>query len=116
MLGPLQLPAVRGMIKARTVKTDNFVFKLHYQVTSVIFLTAAGILVTNQLFGQAIDCFTHGSESVEEAYKKTIDNLCWVTSTFTVKEHLCGKLGIIFSVSLMRSFCAKLCVKSGCDL
>lgn len=92
MLGAL-IPS--GLMKTRTVKTDNFVFRLHYQVTTLIFLSASAILVSNQLFGNPIDCWTHGSESIEEAYKNTIDTLCWVTSTFIVKEDLCGRLGKI---------------------
>lgn len=82
-----------GISKHPGAHTDNFVFRLHYQVTSVIFLSASAILVTSQMFGKPIDCFTHGSQSVEGAYKETVDTLCWVTSIFVVKEHLCGRLG-----------------------
>lgn len=77
--------------KAPKVKTDNFVFRLHYQVTSIIFLTASSILVTNQFFGEPISCFNHESYQVEDRYAQTINTICWVTSIFTVKEHLCGK-------------------------
>ncbi|ODN04030.1 Innexin inx2 [Orchesella cincta] len=86
--------SISSVLKSRTAKTDNLVFRLHYQVTCLIFLVASAILVTNQLFGVPIDCYTDNSDSMESGFKQTIDNLCWVTSVFTVKEHLCRKIGI----------------------
>merc|ERR1719312_1316403 len=45
------------------VKIDNWVFRLHYVVSVIIFVGYSGIVTLNTYVGDPIDCIHHGKES-----------------------------------------------------
>jgi hypothetical protein len=78
--------AFRDFTNINSVSIDNNVFRLHYIFTSIMLFSASGILITNQLFGDPIDCFSDSPYQKEDTYKQTIDNFCWVGATYTIPE------------------------------
>jgi len=68
----------RWWFKRDSVKIDNIVFFLHYNVT-VCLLIGSSLLVTAGLYiGDPIECISDAS------VQDVIDSFCWVQSTFTV--------------------------------
>jgi len=87
------LALVRGVasvFKARRVKTDSTIFKLHYQATFSILLIFTIILAANQYVGKPIRCMHHFKENQDEV----LDTFCWIHSTYTVTSAFYRKVGV----------------------
>lgn len=72
--------SVKGLVKVRSVVTDNVIFQLHYRLTCLILIIFSIIVTTGQFYGDPIDCFT----SMNEIPSKVLDDFCWIQSTFSL--------------------------------
>ena len=48
--------SVRYLLKPEEICIDNWIFKLHYRVTVMLFLGSSAIGVSKQYFGDPINC------------------------------------------------------------
>ena len=48
--------SVRHLLKPEEICIDNWIFKLHYRVTVMLFLGSSAIGVSKQYFGDPINC------------------------------------------------------------
>ena len=69
---------VRGFLKFDNIWIDNFVFRLHYKLTVIIFVTSTLFIGSKQYIGDPIDCM------VEGVPQGTMDTYCWIHSTYSV--------------------------------
>ena len=67
-----------NLLQQEPIQTDNWIFRLHYQLTTFIFATASLLVTSKQFFGDPIDCFVEGVPD------KFFDTFCWIQSTFTL--------------------------------
>lgn len=57
---------------------DNWVFKLHYRVTVIIFLISTILVTLTEYFGDRIKCIS------DSHFSHVIETYCFFTSTFTL--------------------------------
>ncbi|GAB6025501.1 hypothetical protein CHUAL_011240 [Chamberlinius hualienensis] len=72
--------SLKSLVKLSDVVTDNGVFKLHYQVTSLFMVAFSIIVSTNQFFGSTISCLS----ALQAIPTDVLNNYCWIHSTFTL--------------------------------
>lgn len=48
--------SVRHLLKPEDIATDNWIFKLHYKVSVMLFLASSAVGVSKQYFGDPINC------------------------------------------------------------
>jgi len=80
---PTFFEPVRKLLKWEKVAIDNFVFRLHYKVTTIMFLGLVVLVTAKQHFGDFIDC--HVDASVQPILPKVMNSWCWLTGTYTVQ-------------------------------
>ncbi|XP_011869067.1 PREDICTED: innexin inx3 [Vollenhovia emeryi] len=84
--------AVAGFVKLRYLidkaVIDNFVFRMHYRLTSAILFLCCIIITANNLLGEPISCL---SELTNGAH--VVNTFCWITSTFTLPGTLAKPVG-----------------------
>ena len=68
---------VQKFLKLDSVWIDNNVFRLHYKLTVLIFLTSSLLVSSKQYIGDPIDCISDVNGSI-------VDTYCWIHSTFTI--------------------------------
>ncbi|XP_063906300.1 innexin inx7-like isoform X2 [Zophobas morio] len=69
-------------IKSDSLCIDNWVFKLHYRVTTVIFLVSTVLVTSKEYIGESMKCLT--SKLADRTYQKFLESFCFYKSTFTV--------------------------------
>merc|ERR1719369_1237473 len=67
------------------IAIDNYVFRLHYKVTVIIFILFTFMVTAKQYFGEPINCLAEGVPA------NIVNVHCWVHGTFTIRE-LSGSL------------------------
>lgn len=80
--------SLRGVIRWKSVTTDNVLFRLHYQVTVVLLLAFSLMFTARQYFGDPIDCVQR-----LELPPNLLDTYCWIHSTFSVDSAWNGRVG-----------------------
>lgn len=70
-------------LKPKTYTIDNFAFKLHYRITTLMLLVATVLVTSRQYIGEHIRCI---SDSGVPAH--VMNTFCFFTATFTVIKHL----------------------------
>ena len=63
------------------IVTDNFVFRLHYQITVIILVVFSLMVTSTQLFSRPIQCYS-GKKNISQDFINTY--YCWTHSTFIV--------------------------------
>mgnify|MGYP005984517875 FL=1 len=66
-------------LKPQTVCIDNWIFRLHYRITTLIFLVATILVTSRQYIGEHIRCIS--DKGVPD---NVLNTFCFFTSTFTV--------------------------------
>ncbi|KYB25015.1 innexin inx7 [Tribolium castaneum] len=61
---------------------DNWVFKLHYRATTVIFFVATILVTSREYIGEHIKCVSDSVNNKE--FHKVIESFCFFSTTFTV--------------------------------
>ncbi|KAJ8931588.1 hypothetical protein NQ314_015475 [Rhamnusium bicolor] len=74
-------------LKPQTYNIDNWIFKLHYKATVLIFLVSTLLVCSRQYIGEHIRCIADGGVP-----DHVMNTFCFFTSTFTVVKHLDAKL------------------------
>ncbi|CAH1379412.1 unnamed protein product [Tenebrio molitor] len=69
-------------IKPQNYYIDNWIFQMHYRVTTLIFLVATIMVTSRQYIGEHIKCIS--DKGVPEHVMNTF---CFFTTTFTVVKH-----------------------------
>lgn len=59
---------------------DNFVFRLHYRLTSALFFAASASLTAADLFGRPIHCVSDSNKLTANV----LNTYCWIQQTFTL--------------------------------
>lgn len=74
-------PTITAQIKFNPLKPtiDNFVFKLHYRVTVIMFIVACVMVCAREYFGEHMRCMA--DQGVPEHVIKTY---CFFMATFTI--------------------------------
>ena len=67
--------------KFGSICIDNWVFKLHYRATCIIFFIATILVTSREYIGEHIKCITDMSSP---GFEKVIETFCFFTTTFTV--------------------------------
>jgi len=88
--------SVRGLLKSDDFTIDNFVFKLHYRASVILFLGSSLVGVAKQYFGDPINCQTSSGVS-----SKVLDDYCWIHSTFHLRNEYQGAVGCIVDTELL---------------
>lgn len=78
---------IQHLLKFEQVCIDNNVFRLHYKATMLLLLALCIISTSRQYLGEPIDCVVEGMP------EHTMNNYCWITSTFTLPRKF-GQIGI----------------------
>jgi len=68
------------LVRIRSVNVDNWVFRLHYRITTIILLTFSVMVTLKQYIGDPIDCLSQSSSIPANV----MDQYCWVSTTFTL--------------------------------
>jgi hypothetical protein len=68
---------------------DNWVFKLHYRATTIIYLIATILVTSREYMGEHIQCIT---DIKENGFQKVVDTFCFFTSTFSVVSFIRSRL------------------------
>lgn len=76
-------------IKHDKAKIDNYVSRLHYEVTVTILLASSLMISATQFFGEPISCIQKDDISA-----KTLNTFCWIESTFTLPKAFNKKVGV----------------------
>ncbi|XP_044262258.1 innexin inx7-like [Tribolium madens] len=74
-------------IKPQAYHIDNLIFRMHYRVTTLIFLVATLLVTSRQYIGEHIKCIS--DKGVPEHVMNTF---CFFTTTFTVINHYDDKM------------------------
>ncbi|KAJ3640676.1 hypothetical protein Zmor_027222 [Zophobas morio] len=69
--------------KFGSICIDNWVFKLHYRATCIIFFIATILVTSREYIGEHIKCITDMSSP---GFEKVIETFCFFTTTFTVVD------------------------------
>nr|XP_015839592.1 PREDICTED: LOW QUALITY PROTEIN: innexin inx7 [Tribolium castaneum] len=69
-------------IKPQAYHIDNWIFRMHYRVTTLIFLVATLLVTSRQYIGEHIKCIS--DKGVPE---QVMNTFCFFTTTFTVISH-----------------------------
>lgn len=67
--------------KSRPVIIDNFVFRLHYRLSTAFLISCAILVTSKQLFGDPIKCSLMSKKKISG---EMLDTFCWVHTTFSV--------------------------------
>ncbi|XP_025412910.1 innexin inx2-like [Sipha flava] len=79
--------SVKGLLKIDSVCIDNNIFRLHYKATVIILVAFSLIVTSRQYIGDPIDCIVDGVPL------NIMDTYCWIYSTFTLPNHVNGRVG-----------------------
>lgn len=79
---------LRHLVRRRLILIDNAVFRLHWQLTSLILFSFSVVITTRQYIGNPIFC-VHKDEITVNLY----NTYCWMHSTFTVPSSFNKKAG-----------------------
>ncbi|KAI1277765.1 Innexin inx2 [Halotydeus destructor] len=79
---------LKFMGKIKTISVDDFVFTLHYRVTSMLFLVFSVLATCNQFFGNPIECIKGG-----DIPNNVVNTFCWIEGTFTIPRSLTKAIG-----------------------
>ncbi|RZC32480.1 Innexin domain containing protein [Asbolus verrucosus] len=82
MLGTFEAIKKNFKIKPQNYHIDNWIFQLHYRITTLIFLIAMILVTSRQYIGEHIKCIS--DKGIPEHVMNTF---CFFTSTFTVVKH-----------------------------
>lgn len=74
-------------LKPQAYIIDNWVFKLHYKASVLIFLVSSLLVCSRQYIGEHIRCIADGGVP-----EHVMNTFCFFTSTFTVVKHLDASL------------------------
>lgn len=80
--------AFRRIVKIKYITIDNSVFRLHYRVTTLLFVIFSILVTATQFFGDPIRCIQR-----DDIPEKVINTYCWIESTFTLPRALSMKVG-----------------------
>lgn len=80
-------------LKPQTYCIDNWIFKLHYRVTTLCFLTATVLVTSRQYIGEHIQCISDNGVPAH-----VMNTFCFFTSTFTVVRNI--SIGSLFACIL----------------
>ena len=69
---------VQKFLKLDSVWIDNNVFRLHYKLTVLIFVTSSLLVTSKQYIGDPIDCIA------SDVPGNIMDTYCWIHSTFSI--------------------------------
>ena len=69
---------LNGFLKLDSIWIDNVIFRLHYKVTVIMFITACALVTSKQYFGDPIDCMVDGVPT------KIMDTYCWIHGTYSI--------------------------------
>ena len=79
---------LRRLVKRRLVHIDNTVFRLHWQLTSVILIAFSVVVTTRQYIGSPIHCLQKDKLSED-----LLNTYCWIHPTFTVPSAFLKNVG-----------------------
>ena len=79
---------LRRLVKRRLIHIDNAVFRLYWQLTSLILLAFSVVVTTRQYIGNPIDCLQK-----DEITAEILNTFCWIHSTFTVPSAFTKEVG-----------------------
>lgn len=79
---------LRRLIRRRFIQIDNSVFRLHWQLTSIILIAFSLAITARQYVGQNIDCL-----QTDEIPASVLNTYCWIHSTFTIPSAFTMKVG-----------------------
>src|SRR5689334_12196365 len=79
---------LRFLGRLKTIVVDDFVFNLHYRVTTVLFLCFSVLTTCNQFFGNPIECIKGG-----DVPYNVVNTFCWIEGTFTIPRGLTKAVG-----------------------
>jgi len=82
--------SVRYYLSPEEISIDNWIFKLHYQFSTAIWLGSSAIGVAKQYFGDPINC-----QTTDGVNSKVMDDYCWIHSTFHIRSEYQGNVGCI---------------------
>lgn len=71
---------IRGFLKSGGACIDDCVFRVHYQITSILLLAFSLIITARQFVGDPIDCLVSGVPA------HVVNSYCWTASTFTLTD------------------------------
>lgn len=71
------------VFKPKAYTIDNFAFKLHYRVTTLMLLLATVLVTSRQYIGEHIRCISDSGVA-----NHVMNTFCFFTATFTVVKHL----------------------------
>lgn len=80
---------LKRLVKRRIVHIDNLIFRLHWQLTSIIFIAFSVIITTSQYVGRPIDCLL-----TDDIPPSVLNTYCWIHSTFTIPSAFKSKVGV----------------------
>lgn len=69
---------LQKFLKFDSCQIDNYVFRLHYKATVLVFATASLLVTSGQYIGDPIDCIVDGVPG------GIMDTYCWIHSTFSI--------------------------------
>lgn len=79
---------LQKFLKFDSCQIDNYVFRLHYKATVLVFATASLLVTSGQYIGDPIDCIVDGVPG------GIMDTYCWIHSTFSIPSRWVGKQGV----------------------
>lgn len=79
---------IEKILKLEKTCIDSEVFRLHYKVTVIIFISLSLLVTGKEYFGDPIDCIQG-----DQAGGEFIDTYCWIHSTFTLPSALGKSVG-----------------------
>ena len=82
MVIPIIQNLCSNYLSSSKVKTDNLVFRLHYQYSVIILVTFGVLATSNQLLLQPIEC-TLNQKNLNRGF---VNAYCWSHPTFVMKN------------------------------
>ena len=79
---------LKRLIKRRIIHIDNCIFRLNWQLTSIILIAFSLVITTRQYVGQPIDCLQK-----DEIPASVLNTYCWIHSTFTIPSAFSKQVG-----------------------
>jgi len=86
---------LKKLCRQQKVTIDNWVFRLHYQVTVILFILFSMLFNAMQCFGDPIDCMVDGVEA------KIVNTFCWIHGTYTLKNYKMDQVGIFILLTIL---------------
>jgi len=78
---------IKDFLKFDAVWIDNYVFRLHYKATLIVFVVSSLLVTSRQYIGDPIDCIVDGVPG------GIMDTYCWIHSTYSIPSRWTGKEG-----------------------